>query len=97
MTVYVDSAIHSWKGKKWCHLFADTEDELHNFAARLGLRRAWFQPWPQHGLPHYDITANKRKQALSIGAIADDKQTKLVEFVRAYRRQGKILRESGGR
>ena len=28
----------------WCHMATDGElEELHAFAARLGLRRAWFQ------------------------------------------------------
>jgi hypothetical protein len=29
---------------RWSHLTADTTDELHAFAARLGMRRSWFQP-----------------------------------------------------
>ncbi len=49
-----------------CHLMADTEDELHAFAARLGLRRAWFQPLSS---PHYDLTASKRARALELGAV----------------------------
>ena len=47
MTVYVDDAriparVGRWDSS-WSHLFADTQDELHAFAARLGLRRSWFQ------------------------------------------------------
>ena len=32
-------------GHRWCHLFCepDGEDELHALAARIGLKRAWFQ------------------------------------------------------
>ena len=34
----------------WCHMATDGElDELHAFAARLGLRRRWFQR------DHYDL------------------------------------------
>jgi len=29
---------------QWSHLTADTTEELHAFAARLGMRRDWFQP-----------------------------------------------------
>lgn len=29
---------------QWSHLTADTTEELHEFAARLGMRRNWFQP-----------------------------------------------------
>jgi len=47
MAVYVDSAnIRATVGRlssTWCHLTADTKDELHEFAARIGLRRSWFQ------------------------------------------------------
>jgi hypothetical protein len=57
----------------WCHLTADTQDELHEFAARLGLKRSYFQPGrPLGGKPspfwHYDLTAGKRAQAVALGA-----------------------------
>lgn len=29
---------------KWCHLTADTTEELQEFARRLGLNPRWFQP-----------------------------------------------------
>ena len=67
MSVYVDDAIHPWRGKMWCHLVADSDDELHEFAKRLGLRREWFQT--KSILNHYDITENKRQQAVAMGAI----------------------------
>ena len=71
MTVYVDdSRIPARVGRltgRWSHLFADTPDELHAFAARLGLRRAWFQDKP-NGRWHYDVTDSKRTQAIRLGA-----------------------------
>jgi hypothetical protein len=71
MSVYVDDArIGARVGRlsaRWSHLFADTPDELHAFAARLGLRRAWFQDKP-HGRWHYDVTDSKRTQAIRLGA-----------------------------
>jgi hypothetical protein len=74
MTVYVDelrdySEIARAKGlpaTHWAHLTADTREELHAFAARLGLRRAWFQD--DKVLWHYDITPGKRVQAVHLGA-----------------------------
>jgi len=64
--IYVDQPIHTWRNKKWCHLIADDLDELHSFAAQLGLKREWFQ---NHRIqPHYDITASKREQAIKLGA-----------------------------
>jgi hypothetical protein len=73
MAVYVDDAsipaevrngprVHN---SRWSHLTADTADELHAFAQRLGLRREWFQDG-RH--PHYDVTEGKRHRALQLGA-----------------------------
>jgi hypothetical protein len=38
--VYVDAAIWDWQGLKWAHLLADDTDDLHRFAAMLGVHRA---------------------------------------------------------
>ena len=51
---------------KWSHLFSDNEQELHDFASRLGLKREWFQNKAR--FPHYDIVESKRKLALKLGA-----------------------------
>jgi hypothetical protein len=49
-----------------CHLTATTLEELHEFAAKLGLKREWFQ---EHRLiSHYDLTPSKRALALRLGA-----------------------------
>ncbi len=66
--IYVDAAIHAWRGKKWCHLFSEDLAALHVFADRLGLRRSWFQCPPKASWPHYDITAAKRREAIRLGA-----------------------------
>lgn len=79
MTVYVDD----WRQRakvgrhdtRWSHLTADTVDELHAFATRLGLRQSYFQPGLNKGHPtprwHYDVTENKRVQAIRLGAVAE--------------------------
>lgn len=72
MAIYVDPAIHPWRNKMWCHLTADNDEELHAFAAKLGLKRSWFQSPPKSSIPHYDITENKRAQAVQLGAIELD-------------------------
>lgn len=69
MGVYVDEAIWEWRGRRWCHLVADTEDELHAFGDRLGLQRRWLQhrparPW----LDHYDLHEVARDVAIALGA-----------------------------
>ncbi|WP_458762826.1 DUF4031 domain-containing protein [Cupriavidus basilensis] len=69
----MDNARIPWRGRHWCHLVADTLDELHSFARALGLRRAWFQA--QASLPHYDVTVETRSIALSRGANVVDRRT----------------------
>jgi hypothetical protein len=47
MAVYVDAAIWHFAGRRWCHLMADDEAELHRFARRLGLHRQSYQGPPK--------------------------------------------------
>ncbi len=54
-----------WRWNQFCHMFADSVEELHEFAAKIGMKKAWFQ---NRKLPHYDLTAKRRKLALSLGA-----------------------------
>ena len=68
MAVYVDDAVTLWRGQRWAHLMADTLDELHAFAARLGLRREKFQDKTSGA--HYDVPAPLREEALRLGAVA---------------------------
>ncbi|WP_337244745.1 DUF4031 domain-containing protein [Luteimonas sp. gir] len=66
MTVYVDDAVHLWRGERWAHLLADTLDELHAFAAQLGIPRRAFQNRTSGA--HYDVTAALRERAIALGA-----------------------------
>lgn len=72
MCVYVDNMQRPARVGRlyavWSHLLADTDEELHAFAARLGLRRAWHQK-PGTPISHYDVTEPKRQLALKLGAI----------------------------
>jgi len=86
MTVYVDEAIWSWQGRKWCHLLADDIDELHRFARELGLHRISYQGPPKTASPHYDITALERRRAIAYGAMAVDRTT-IVMVLHRLRRQ----------
>ena len=56
-------------GSKWCHMMADSLDELHTMADKLGLKRAWFQPAARLYLCHYDLVPSKRAVAVRAGAI----------------------------
>jgi hypothetical protein len=67
MAVYVDNAVFPWLGRRWAHLMADDLDELHAFAARLGLSRREFQD--KRSGAHYDIDSALRERALALGAI----------------------------
>ena len=65
VAVLVDEAVWPWRGARWAHLVSDESvAELHDFAARLGLRRMSFQG------DHYDIPAEIRDRALRLGARA---------------------------
>ena len=68
MTVYVDDAVVMWRGQRWAHLMADTLDELHAMAARLGMPRRAFQD--KRSGAHYDVTPELRERALRLGAVA---------------------------
>ena len=48
-------------------MWADSEQELHDFAQRIGLRRAWYQR--DKTLPHYDLTPGRRMKAVALGAV----------------------------
>ena len=72
MTVYIDdmqrpATVGRITGV-WSHLLADTDDELHAFADRLGLKRSWHQK-PGTAISHYDVTEPKRQQAIALGAV----------------------------
>jgi Protein of unknown function (DUF4031) len=86
MAVYVDEAIWAWQGRQWCHLLADDIDELHRFAAALGLHRLSYQGPPKTASPHYDLTAYERRRAIALGATPCDR-TAVVMLVRRLRRQ----------
>jgi len=64
--IFVDSLFITVGKRRWCHMVSDASlEELHAFAKKLGLKREWFQ---DKKVPHYDITENKRRQAISMGA-----------------------------
>lgn len=73
MTVYVDDmrklATVGRLEARWSHLTADTEEELHAFAAELGLPRRTAQ-FPGTWKSHYDVTDFLRDQAIALGAVA---------------------------
>ena len=76
--VYVDNVFIKFGRMKMCHMIADTEEELHEMAAKLGLKRSWFQ---DKSIPHYDVSKGKRAKAIKLGAIEVSPQ-ELVKIAR---------------
>lgn len=79
MSVYVDPAVYPWRGYLWCHLYADSLEELHEFAKKIGLKCEWFQAPPKCSLPHYDMVESRRAKAIKAGAIELTSRTQIVE------------------
>ncbi|SBV37925.1 conserved hypothetical protein [uncultured Stenotrophomonas sp.] len=73
MAVYIDDAVHPWRGERWAHLMADTLPELHALAQQLGIPRRAFQNRPSGA--HYDVPAPLREQAIALGARAISRHT----------------------
>jgi hypothetical protein len=51
---------------RFCHLLADTRDELHAMADELGIPRRYFQDHPWRW--HHDLPEHLRARALELGA-----------------------------
>jgi hypothetical protein len=83
--IYVDNfylhPLAAYREMRMSHLFSYHEDALHEFAARLGLRRSWFHR------DHYDVGFNKRDMALTFGARGISYRM-MARMVRTYRKSG---------
>lgn len=55
----------------WCHMTADTREELDAMADKIGMKRQWIQ-YPGTWKEHYDVTLSKRKLAVNAGALEVD-------------------------
>lgn len=53
-------------------MLADTPDELHEMADRIGMARKWYQR--KASTPHYDISQEQRAEAIAAGAIGVDRR-----------------------
>jgi len=64
VTVYIDPPTWPGHGRFWSHLVSDASyDELHTFAARLGVPRRAFDR------DHYDIPAHRYADVVRAGAV----------------------------
>lgn len=77
-----------------CHLYTlpGWEDDLRDFAGRIGLLASWFQT--NTAVPHFLLTFAMRQRALSAGAVAVDDQ-QFMATIRQWRESnGKCLERS---
>ena len=69
MGVYIDTMKAKYGRMVMCHMTADTLEELHAMADKIGVKRRWFQCPPKASRPHYVICQSKKAKALAAGAI----------------------------
>ena len=68
MTVYVDDFRAAYGRMKMCHMIADSDEELHAMADRIGIARRHHQNTLSGS--HYDIASSKAMLAIRFGAKA---------------------------
>jgi hypothetical protein len=69
MTVYVDDMKAKYGRMVMCHMIADTDEELHAMAEKIGVARKWWQSPEKTSGSHYDIALSKRAIAVQLGAV----------------------------
>lgn len=90
MTVYVDDMFMAAKvangnhsvSARWCHMFADSREELDAMADRIGMKRSWIQNPGTHK-EHYDVTETRRAAAIAAGAAVLPIGPQWVQFMNA--------------
>jgi hypothetical protein len=65
--VLIGKREYKYRGMLMSHMAADTLDELHKMAAKIGVDWKHFQDKP--GKPHYDICKTKKGIAIKLGAV----------------------------
>ncbi len=80
MAVYVDNAKIAFGRMKICHMMADTPEELHGMAEKIGMIRNWFQ---DKRVPHYDVCMKRKALAIKSGAIEINRR-QTVELMRKH-------------
>lgn len=89
MAVYTHEPMGCIPNERWpwslvAHMIADSDDELHDFAAQIGMQRSWFQAGSR--LPHYDLTPERYSQAIACGAQTMTLREFAVRFLRRRKR-----------
>jgi hypothetical protein len=64
VAILIDEPRWWWRGQRWCHLVSDASlEELHTFAAAVGIPRRVFQG------DHYDVPEEYRDAMVLAGAV----------------------------
>ena len=98
MAVYVDDMFMAAKvangnrsvSGRWCHMFADSREELDAMAERIGMKRAWIQNPGTHK-EHYDVTEPRRAAAIAAGALVLPIGPKWIQFMNARKAASKSI------
>jgi hypothetical protein len=89
VTILIDPPAVPWRGRLWSHLASDTSyDELHAFAARLGVPARGFDG------DHYDVPAEHYDAAVAAGAVPVRSRELVERLVRAGLRVRKRSRHA---
>lgn len=87
VAIYIDPPEWPGHGRLWSHLISDASfEELHTFAAALGIPRRAFER------DHYDVIAERYDSAVAAGAIV----VRSREIVALLHRAGLRRRKSSG-
>lgn len=86
--VYVDDPIHPYGRMVMCHMIADSLEELHAMAEKIGIPRKWVQT--KSRCIHYDICKSKRKLAIKHGAQVCDREAFVTHMRRIQKKQQEI-------
>lgn len=78
--VYIGARKYPYRRMIMSHMAADTLEELHEMADRIGVNRKHFQDKP--GKPHYDICQKMKQKAIEFGA----KEVNDRELIRLYQK-----------
>ena len=85
MSVYVDHYFAAYGRMSMSHMIADTLEELHAMADKIGVARKWFQ---SHATtPHYDVCKSKRELAIKFGAIPVERRDFVLKMREIRERQ----------
>lgn len=87
MVCYVDDMYKISTGQfgrmKMSHMIADTEEELHLMASKIGVALRWYQ----NG--HYDVCMSMRTKAIKLGAV-EVTYRQLGWMIKEQKRSGKL-------